>query len=130
MKIYYDQNHTPPRFKVGQKAFIHLSKKSDKGYHLQNQTKLSFTKVGPLPILRSHGPLAFELKIPPTLKGIHPVISAEYLEPALSDPYKRAEPEPGPIHIHGEERYIIKNIIGKEMRKGSSRKRELWYHVK
>lgn len=42
---------------------------------------------------------------------MHPVISVEHLEPAPSDPYNRRKPDPGPIHIDGEERYIIDKIL-------------------
>lgn len=102
--------------KSAKKAFLRLSKKSEKGYHLQNHTKLSFEKIGPFLIVRSHGPWAFEIKLPPWLKGMHPVISVEHLEPAPPDPYDRPKLEPGPIHVHGEERYIIEEIVGREMR--------------
>lgn len=132
MKIYYDQKHTPPRFKVGQKAFIRLSKKSDEGYYLQNQTKLSLEKIGPFLITERSGPLAFRLELPDCLKGIHLVISVEHLEPAPdSGPYERAEPKPGPIHVEGQERYIIEKISGREMRKvPGQRKRQQSYQVK
>jgi hypothetical protein len=45
MKIYYDANHMPPKF--GELAYLRISKKHEKGYYLQNQTKLSFNKIGP-----------------------------------------------------------------------------------
>lgn len=55
MKIYYDDHHFMPRF--DEYAYLRLSKKNERGYHLGNQTKLSFNKIGPLRILRSYGPV-------------------------------------------------------------------------
>lgn len=109
MKIYYDDHHFMPRF--DEYAYLRLSKKNERGYHLGNQTKLSFNKIGPFRILRSHGDLAHEIDLPDWLKGMHPVISVEHLESAPSDPYNRRKPDPGPIHIDGEERYIIDKIL-------------------
>jgi hypothetical protein len=128
MKLYYDKDHLPPKF--GDRAYLRLSKKSERGYHLQNQTKLSFTRAGPFDIVRAHRPLAFELRQPDWLR-IHPVISVEHLEPAPVDPFNRPQPEPGPIHVDGEERYIIEDILDCETRRAPGRKgRQTWYKVK
>jgi hypothetical protein len=130
MKIYYDSNHTPPRF--DDLVYLRISKNHEKGYHLQNQTKLSFNKIGPLRILeRYKGDLLFKIELPEWLTGIHPVISVEFLEPAPPDPYKRPRPEPGHITIEGEERYIIEKILDKEMRKVPGvKKRVAFYKIK
>ena len=129
MKLYYDAKHAPPKFEDA--VYLKLTKKGEKGYHLQNQTKLSFFKVGPLDIIRPHGNLAYEIELPDWLKGIHPVISVEHLEPANKDPYNRPQPEPGPIFVNGEHRYIIEKIIGKELRKVEGQpRRQIFYHVK
>jgi hypothetical protein len=75
MKIYYDQAHSlPANFADTDQTYLRLSKKNDKGYHLANQTKLLFTKARPFKIVRPHGNLAYELKFPYWLRGIHPVI--------------------------------------------------------
>ena len=83
---------------------------------MQNQTKLSYNKEGPFPIIRRHGKLAYEIKLPDYLKKIHPIISIEHLEPAPQDPYNRDETEPGPIMVDGEARYIIEKILARGMR--------------
>jgi hypothetical protein len=79
MKQYYDIGRHVPVFK--DKAYLRLSKKSESGYHLQNQTKLSFNKISPFNIVKPIGKLAYEIQLPDWLSGIHPVISIEHLEP-------------------------------------------------
>jgi hypothetical protein len=128
MKIYYDEQHSVPHF--DDYAYLRLSKKNEKGYHLENQTKLSFNKIGPFRILRAFGNLAYEIELPDWLKGMHPVISVEHLEPAPPDPYHRHRPDPGPIHVDGEERYIIDKILSHETRRVPGQRRGIWYQVK
>jgi hypothetical protein len=130
MKIHYNANYTPPKFEKF--VYLRLSKKHKKGYHLQNQTKLSFNKIGPFRILeRYKGDLSFKLELPEWLTGIHPVISVEFLEPAPPDPYQRPRPEPGHVTIKGEEHYIIEKVIEREMRKVPGiRKRVAFYKIK
>jgi hypothetical protein len=62
MKPYYDKDHLPPKF--GDRAYLRLSKKSERGYHLQNQTKLSFIEAGLFDIVFAYRPLALELRLP------------------------------------------------------------------
>ena len=97
MKQYYDLGQVLPTFK--DKAYLRLSKKANAGYHLQNQTKLSFDKIGPFDILEAKGPLAFKLRLPDWLSGIHPVVSIEHLEPYQPDPYHRSLLELSPILV-------------------------------
>jgi hypothetical protein len=131
MKTYYDQAHSvPANFAEATQAYLRLSKKHEKGYHLANQTKLSFTKAGLFKIIRPHGKLAYELELPSWLHSIHPVISVEYLEPAPPDLYGRQLPNPGPIHIDGEARYIIDKLVDVEVRKVPSYRKQPWYKIR
>jgi len=50
----------------------------------QPSKKLSAKRLGPFPIIRKIGKLAYELKIPSTWKSIHPVVNESYL---LCDTY-------------------------------------------
>jgi len=45
----------------------------------QPSKKLSAKQLGPFPIIRKVGRSAYELKIPPTWKFIHPIINESYL---------------------------------------------------
>jgi hypothetical protein len=89
------------------------------GYHLQNQTKLSYTKTGPYWILQVN-PLSCKIELPDWL-SIHPVISVEHLEPALApntDQYDRSQPAPGPLTIDSVEKFVIDRIVCTETRNG------------
>jgi hypothetical protein len=129
MKQYYDAGRHTPTFT--NKAYLRLSKKSEAGYHLQNQAKLSFDKVGPFEIIRPVGILAYEIQLPDWLSGIHSIISIDHLEAYHQDPYERPAPDPGPIQVHGEDRFIVEKILDKELRKVKGmRTRQPFYLVK
>jgi hypothetical protein len=94
MSLYYDKKHKPVSFVPGQKVYVNLQKGLGKpGYRLPNTEarKLSQQRVGPFPILRKIGELAYELDIPKNWK-IHPVISVAHLELAKDDSYSRTQP--------------------------------------
>jgi hypothetical protein len=113
MKLHYNNKYTPLRFSTY--IYLRLTKKADQGYHLANHTKLFFTRVGLFKIIRPYNKLAYELDLPHWLTGIHLVISVEHLDPADPDLYYHKVLPPGPIHVDGEERYIINDIIGSEL---------------
>lgn len=91
---FSDRRRSLPKF--GEWVYLRLSKKGTDGYHLQNQTKLSFDKVGPFRVISPKSPLTYEIELPEWLTGIHNVISVEHLEPHNPEPYERPVPEPGP----------------------------------
>ena len=129
MKIQYDKVYAiPTDFK--EQAYIRLSKKNDKGYHLANKTKLSFIKAGPLKIICLYRKLAYELELPHWLPGINPVISVKHLEPAPSDPYLRQLPRPSPIHVNTEAQYIINKIEDVKTCKEPSYPKQPWYCIR
>lgn len=132
MKIYYDEGRKNFSWQVGDMVYLKLAKGTNDGYKLlQNQTKLSFIKLGPYPITEVVNPLAFRVGLPQWL-SIHPVISVDHLELDRPDEFGRPQPNPGPIiDDNGVEKYIVEEILSKEMRKkkGASR-REAWYLVR
>ena len=127
----YDEKRKPVKIEVEDEVYIKLAKGTNNSYKLvDNQNKLAFTKLGPYKVVKVVSPLSFEIALPDWLR-IHPVISIEHLEPKPIDPYKRKNPEPGPIHIDGQEKYIVEKILAKEIRrKIRERKREPYYLVK
>lgn len=131
MKAIYDKKRKPVEIHIRDKVYLKLAKEVDNGYKLlDNFTKFSFNKIGPYKVTRVITPLSFELELPSWL-SIHPVISIEYLEPKGMDPYERKNPEPGPILVDGEERYIIEEITDKEMRSvPGQRRRQPFYQVR
>lgn len=65
MKIYYDDRHRkPPELQAGDYVFVKLAKPGKRGYHLNNQTKLSFPRVGPFKILERLSSLHFRIDLP------------------------------------------------------------------
>jgi hypothetical protein len=72
-------------------VWLKLAKSTDLGYHLPSMPALDVKKIGPFPIKREVGKVAFELDLPEYPK-IHPVISCVHLEPAL--PHSQTPPPP------------------------------------
>ena len=109
--------------------WLKLAKGTDLGYCLPSMPALDVTKIGPFPIKREVGKVAFELDLPEYLK-IHPVISWVHLEPAL--PEHLDSPTPPPLlTVEGEERYLPDRIIRKEQRRRSGDKtRQTYYRVR
>jgi hypothetical protein len=127
MKIQYDKNHKPPVFE--EEVYLKISKKQDKGYYLENHTKLSFNKIGPFKIIKPVGDLAYEIELPTWLR-IHLVISVEHFIPVTKDIYNRPKPEPGYITVEGEERYIIEKVLGEQIRTTANGTKTLYLKIK
>ncbi|TPX18040.1 uncharacterized protein E0L32_011859 [Thyridium curvatum] len=110
MKIYYDDQHSKLQdISVGDFVYVKLAKPGDRGYHLNNQTKLSFRKTGPFKVLEKAGPLAYKIQLPPWLKW-NPVISVSHLHPAKDDTFQRPQPTPGAITKDGIKKFTIDDI--------------------
>ena len=117
-KHYYDKSHKP--FKLGDEAYLRLHH----GYSVplgDSSKKLGPQAVGPFPIKRKVGNLAYELELPPTMR-IHPVISIAQLEPCPGhDPFNRPRPDSAaPVFVDGddEKSYEIETIVGKRLVNG------------
>jgi len=108
MAISFDANHQPPQLEG--RAYIRLVRRGKRGYSVPQSSKLSPIVLGPFPIKRRVGELAYELDLPPHLK-IHPVISVIHLEQAYDDEYGRTIPPPPPLIIDGQEEHEIERIM-------------------
>jgi hypothetical protein len=113
MAKYFDSKHTP--IKEADQVWLKLAKGTDIGYRLPNMSALDVKKIGPFPVKRRMGKVAFELDLPEHL-NIHPVISCVHLEPARPEHFDRLPPPP-PLVVDGEERYVIDRILKKEQRR-------------
>lgn len=117
MKIWYDEGKKPQV--LDQFVYLRLAKLGQPGYHVQNQSKLSVNRLGPLRIIRPVGDLAYEVQLPEWLTGVHPVISVEWLEPVVPDPFVRLATLPlGPLRIDEEggkliPKFIVQRIVAK-----------------
>ena len=90
MKRQFDRKHTPLRLQKGDKVVLRIGK----GYNTplsRRYPKISERYVGPIEILEKVGNLAYRIKVPNWLKGIHDVVSVSHLEPVpkATDPFKR-----------------------------------------
>ncbi len=129
-KHRYDSKHKPIEMQVGDRVFLRLHD----GYGIPGvkNPKLGAQRCGSFPIVRKVGKLAYELKLPPTMK-IHPVVSISQLEPAPegSDPYERVlNAEPPPVVEVGtpdEPEWEVERLVD---RKWDGRRRCFTYLVK
>lgn len=113
MKAYFDDRHKlPPALQVGDFVYIKLAKKSNSGYHLNNQSKLSHRRVGPFQVKKCINALRSEIDLPYYLKW-NPEISIEHLEPVY--PGTREGEPPGPLiqaSSTDNDKYIIEQVAG------------------
>ncbi len=113
MKEYYDSNHQPKFFNVGDLVNLRLHR----GYQVPaiRSKKLGPQLVGPFKILKRIGRLAYQLELPANMR-IHDVVSIAHLEPATDpaeDPYQRRRP-PAPAEvIDGEDEYEVEKLLRK-----------------
>ncbi|ERF69335.1 hypothetical protein EPUS_09241 [Endocarpon pusillum Z07020] len=94
MAFFFDEKHEPPHFQG--KVFI--------------SSKLSTIRMGPYPIKRRVGQLAYELELPSHTR-IHPVISCVHLEPFHEDAHERRMAEPVPIIVDGEAEWVVEKLL-------------------
>ncbi|RAO67921.1 uncharacterized protein BHQ10_003933 [Talaromyces amestolkiae] len=129
MAFYFDQKHKPVEMK--NKVYIRLTRKpGHNGYKADGSTVFSPLKIGPFPIKRRIGNLAYELELPPDL-SIHPVISVIHLEQAPEDEWDRPVTTTIPEEVHQIRLpFEIDQVIDKKPRpiqQGS--KRKIWYYL-
>jgi hypothetical protein len=105
MAMYYDKDHKPVSFDVGNSVYINLQKDIGiPGYKIPNDSvarKLGLRRVGPFKVLKKVGDLAYQVNIPRNWK-IHNTISVSHLEPAKEDTYGRIT-KPPPDIVHDED---------------------------
>jgi transposase InsO family protein len=110
MARYYDQNRTKaPEYKPGDKVYL------DAGDIQTNRPsrKLSHRHLGPFQIEKRVGNSAYRLRLPPSMKRLHPVFNVVKLTPAPVDPIpgRRFPPPPLPEIVEGEEEWIVEEIL-------------------
>ena len=110
MSILFDKKHRPLQLEGN--VYFKLAKTGTIEYHVPNQSFLTSKKLGPFPIKRKVGDLAYELALSPSMK-IHFVISVIHFEQARENNFERPTSphvvDPGPIIVDGEEHYIVGN---------------------
>jgi hypothetical protein len=77
-KSYADRKRKDVSFDVGEHVYLKLTPlRGTKRFHVKG--KLSPWYVGPYPIVKRIGKVAYKLKLPPELTGVHPVFHVSQL---------------------------------------------------
>jgi hypothetical protein len=114
-----------PDFKVGQNVmvkaeFIHTTRPSK---------KLAEKNFGPYPIIGEAGSRSFIIKLPDSMRAVHPVFHVSMLEPAPPNTIpNRIQSPPPPVEIDGEPEFEISEILDSKL--DNRRRCKLLYLVK
>jgi hypothetical protein len=77
-KSYADHKRRDISFEVGEHVYLKVSPlRGTKRFHVRG--KLSPRYVGPYPIVKRVGKVAYKLELPPELTGVHPVFHVSQL---------------------------------------------------
>src|SRR6202044_111306 len=98
----------PPDFKVGEQAFV----KAKFFRTTRPSHKLSEKFLGPFEILAKAGSHSFTLRLPDTIRGVHPVFHVSMLEPAIPNEIpNRVQSPPPPVEVEGDLEYEIAEVL-------------------
>jgi len=114
MSRYYDQKRTrAPEYNPGDRVYLDASDIQTTG----PSKKLSHRHLGPFTIERRAGNNAYRLRLPQSMKRLHPVFNVVKLTPALPDPIdgRRLPPPPLPEIVDGEEEWVVEEILDSKM---------------
>ena len=80
--VYYNKHHEDrPTLKRGEKVYLlHRNIKTKRP-----SQKLNHQKIGPFTIEKQMGPVNYQLRLPESMKRLHPVFHILLLEPALQN---------------------------------------------
>jgi len=97
-----------PEFKIGDHVFV----KAAFFRSTRPSKKLSEKNLGPFEIIAQVGSHSFTLRLPESMRAVHPVFHVSQLEPATPNTIpNRIQPPPPPIEIDGEPEYEIEAIL-------------------
>lgn len=101
--VYYNRHHGEgPTFKRGEKVFLLRRNIKTK----RPSQKLDHQKIGPFTIEERTGPVNYRLKLPESMKRIHPIFHISLLEPAP----KNTKTEKN-IEIESKDEYEVERIL-------------------
>ena len=102
----------PPDFKVGDQVFV----KAKYFCSTRPSKKLSEKNLGPYPIITQVGSLSFTIRLPDSMRAVHPVFHVSQLEPATPNVIpNRVQPPPPPIEVDGKPEYKITEILDSKL---------------
>jgi transposase InsO family protein len=114
MTRYYNQKRIrAPEYNPGDKVYLDASDIQT----TRPSKKLSHRHLGPFTVDRKVGNNAYKLRLPESMKRLHPVFNVVKLTPAPTDPIigRRAPPPPLPEIIDGEEEWVVEEILDSRM---------------
>jgi hypothetical protein len=98
----------PPPFAIGDQVFV----KAKYFRSTRPSKKLSEKNLGPYPIIAQVGSLSFTLRLPDSMRSVHPVFHVSQLEPCTPNIIpNRIQPPPPAIEVDGEPEYEIAEIL-------------------
>jgi len=97
-----------PDFKVGDQVYV----KAKYFRSTRPSKKLSEKNLGPYTIIAQVGSLSFTLRLPDSMRAVHPVFHVSQLEPAIPNTIPdRIQPPPPPVEVDGEPEFEISEIL-------------------
>jgi hypothetical protein len=104
-----DRNRLPPpEFKVGDRVFV----RAEFFRTTRPSKKLAEKYLGPYEILSQVGKVSWKLRLPDTMRSVHPVFHVSMLEPSTANTIPdRVQPPPPPVIVEGEEEFEIDEVL-------------------
>jgi len=104
-----DAKHTPvPDFKVGDQVYV----KAKYFQSTRPSKRLSEKNLGPYTIIVQVGSLSFMLRLPDSMRAVHPVFHVSQLKPAIPNTIPDwIQPPPPPVEVDGELEFEIAEIL-------------------
>jgi len=97
-----------PDFKVGDQVYM----KAKYFWSTRPSKKLSEKNLGPYTIIAQVGSLSFTLRLPDSMRAVHPVFHISQLEPAIPNTIPDwIQPPPPPVEVDGELEFKISKIL-------------------
>ena len=101
-----------PNFKVGDLVYV----KAKYFRSTRPTKKLSEKNLGPYPIIAQVSTLSFTIRLPDSMRAVHPVFHVSQLEPATPNTIpNRSQPPPPPVKVDGEPEYEITEILDSKL---------------
>ena len=101
-----------PNFKVGNPVYV----KAKYFRSTRPSKKLSEKNLGPYPIIAQVGTLSFTIRLPDSMRAVHPVFHVSQLEPAMPNTILNwSQSPPPPVEVDGEPEYKITEILDSKL---------------
>jgi Chromo (CHRromatin Organisation MOdifier) domain/Integrase core domain len=112
---YADLKRTPaPDFEIGSQAYV----KAQFFRTTRPSKKLSEKNLGPFEVIARVGSHSYTLRLPDSMRAIHPVFHVSQLEPATPNSIpNRVQPPPPPVTIDREQEFEISEILDSKIDK-------------